>query len=562
MFRTNKSTLFLSNMKIALAQLNYHIGNFRKNTEKIIKHIHKAQSRGADLVVFSELAVCGYPPQDLLERRDFIDDIMASLDIIRKETKEIGVVVGAPSVNVNSKGKNLYNSAYFMYDGKVQMLQHKTLLPDYDVFDECRYFQPNKAFHTIDFKGTRIALTICEDLWEKQPQRNNFAKTNLYTTSPMKKLMQQMPDLIVNIAASPFSYEHDDTRTAILGDMCKKYNVPLVYVNQVGAHAELIFDGDSRVFSKKGNVKLQMRSFSEDFKIFDFEKMGEIKTLPLQKTNNIKLIHDALVLGVKDYFSKNGFTKAVLGLSGGIDSAVTLVVAQRALGSENLHVLLMPSEFSSDHSIADAKQLADNLGVSYNIVPIKTSFDAVEKALQPIFKDLAFNVTEENIQARLRGLLLMAYSNKFGHLLLNTSNKSEMAVGYGTLYGDMAGALAVLGDVYKTKVFELARYMNKKDEVIPEHTIVKPPSAELRPNQKDSDSLPDYDVLDKILNRYIEQNATVADLLMEGFEEHIVHRIIRLVNLNEYKRFQAPPVLRVTTKAFGFGRKIPLVHKF
>lgn len=549
-------------MKIALAQLNYHIGNFENNREKIVLYIHKAKDKGADLVVFSELAVCGYPPQDLLERNDFVDDITYSLNEICKESEDIAVVIGAPSINPNSKGKNLFNSVYFMYEGKVQMVQHKTLLPDYDVFDECRYFEPNQDFQTISFKGSRIALTICEDLWEKQPQRNNFAKTNLYTTSPMKRLMEDAPDLVINIAASPFSYDHDDTRTTILSGICEKYNVPLVYVNQVGAHAELIFDGDSRVFDKKGELKLQMSSFLEDFQIFDMATAELSETLPLQKTNDIELIHDALVLGVKDYFAKNGFKKATLGLSGGIDSAVTLVVAQRALGSENLHVLLMPSEFSSDHSIADARQLAENLSVSYDIVPIQDSFTAVEKAMQPIFKDLPFNVTEENMQARLRGLLLMAYSNKFGHLLLNTSNKSEMAVGYGTLYGDMAGALAVLGDVYKTKVFALAEYMNKDAEVIPWHTITKPPSAELRPNQKDSDSLPDYDLLDEILNLYIEKNASIKDILSEGFEEDVVRRVVRMVNLNEYKRFQAPPVLRVTTKAFGFGRKIPLVHKF
>ncbi len=549
-------------MKIALAQLNYHIGNFEKNTEKIIHHIRKAKNEGADLVVFSELAVCGYPPQDLLERNDFVEDVFAELSKIKEEAKGIGVVVGAPSLNPKAKGKNLYNTAYFMYDGKIQLAQHKTLLPDYDVFDEYRFFQPNKKFQTIDFKGARIALTICEDLWEMQPQRNTFAKQRLYTNSPMEKLMNYQPNIVINIAASPFAFDQDDTRTEVLSDICKRYNVPIVYVNQVGAHAELIFDGDSRVLSRKGNVKMQMPSFKEDFQIFDMDKIGETKTLPLQKTNDIELIHNALVLGVKDYFAKNGFKKAVVGLSGGIDSAVTLVVAQRALGSENVHALLLPSEFSSEHSINDAKELAENIAVSYDIVPIKSPYDAVKGVMQPIFKDLPFNVTEENIQARLRGLILMAFSNKFGHLLLNTSNKSEMAVGYGTLYGDMAGALAVLGDVYKTKVFELANYMNKDGEVIPEHTIIKPPSAELRPDQKDSDSLPDYDLLDKILYRFIEMNASVEDMIEEGFPEDVVRRIIKMVNLNEYKRFQAPPVLRVTTKAFGFGRKMPLVHKF
>ncbi|PVX52485.1 NH(3)-dependent NAD(+) synthetase [Balneicella halophila] len=549
-------------MKIALAQLNYHIGNFQKNAKKIIDHIHKAKENRADLVVFSELAVCGYPPQDLLERSDFVEDTFACLDSIRKEVKDIAVIIGAPSLNPNSKGKNLYNSAYFIENEKIQLVQHKTLLPDYDVFDECRYFEPNDKFHTIKYKGYRIALTICEDLWDKLPQQNNFAKTELYTTSPLKRLMKDNPDIVINIAASPFSYDRDDTRTTILGDVCKKYGVPLVYVNQVGAHAELIFDGDSRVFSDKGEVKLQLPSFEEDFQIFDFEKIHEIDTLPLQKTNDMELIHDGLVLGVKDYFAKNGFKKALIGLSGGIDSAVTFVIVQRALGSENVHAILMPSEFSSDHSVDDAKKLAENVDVSYDIISIKKSYDAVVNTMTPVFKDLPFNVAEENIQARLRGLILMAYSNKFAHLVLNTSNKSEMAVGYGTLYGDMAGALSVLGDVYKTKVFELARYMNKDGEVVPEHTIVKPPSAELRPNQKDSDSLPDYDLLDKILYRFIEQNASIEDILQEGFAEDVVRRVIRLVNLNEYKRYQAAPVLRVTTKSFGIGRRIPLVHKF
>ncbi len=545
-------------MKIALAQLNYHIGNFESNTQKIIEHINKAKAGGADLVVFSELAICGYSPKDLLERKDFINATMESLDTVREATEDIAVIIGALALNPKKKGKPLFNSAYFIANKKIKLAQHKTIFWNCDIFDETRYFQPNNSFQTVDFKGIRIALTIGEDLQENKTMQNCSSKTK----NPIKKLMKESPDIVINIAASPFSTDEPKATASSLSRVCKKHNIPLVYVNQVGANSELIFAGNSKVFNKKGKIKLLLHSFREDFQIFDMDNIKNAKTLPPQKINPIELIHDALILGVKDYFQKNGFKKAVLGLSGGIDSAVALVITQRALGSENLHVLLMPSEFSSEHSVADAKKLAENLAISYDIVPIKNSFDAVTKAMQPIFKDLPFNVTEENIQARLRGVLLMAYSNKFGHLLLNTSNKSEIAVGYGTLYGDMAGALAVIGDVYKTQIFELARYMNKDGEVIPEHTIIKPPSAELRPNQKDSDSLPDYKILDDILYRHIEQNASAEDLSAKGFDKDIVQKIMRLINISEYKRFQAAPILRVTKKSFGFGRKIPLVHKF
>lgn len=547
-------------MKIALSQLNYHIGNFDSNTDKIIATIEKSRNQHVDLVVFSELAICGYPPKDLLERKDFIERTEKALQKVASACIDIAAVVGAPSINPNEKGKNLYNSAYFISNGKIESIHNKTLLPNYDIFDEYRYFEPNTDFSVVELKGKKIAITVCEDLWENQPVENNFAKSELYTISPMEELSKLNPDLVVNIAASPFSFNQQDTRTNILKNVATKYQLPVVYVNQIGAQTELIFDGDSMVVNTKGEVAARLQYFEEDYQVVDTDEI-ENQKVEDQEVDYIEKIHDALVLGLKDYFSKMGFSKATLGLSGGIDSAVTVVLAERALGKENVRVLLLPSQYSSDHSVQDAVDLAKNLGIEYQIVPIQGIFNEFEKSLAPIFGDLSFNVAEENIQARIRGTLMMGLSNKFGHILLNTSNKSEAAVGYGTLYGDMNGGLAVLGDVYKTDVFKLAWYMNKDQEVIPVNTIVKPPSAELRPDQKDSDSLPDYDTLDAILYRYIEKNMSLQEIIANGYEESIVKKAIRLVNMNEYKRFQTPPILRVSSKAFGFGRKIPLVAK-
>ena len=547
-------------MKIALTQLNYHIGNFEKNTEKIISYIDKARDEGADLVVFSELSVCGYHPNDLLERKEFNSWTQQAIEQIVASCKGIAAIIGAPTINESQKGKKLHNSAIFINDGKIEHVVHKTLLPTYDIFDEYRHFEPNKEFGVIEFMGHRLALTICEDIWDDQPTNNSFAKSTLYITSPLEELGKFNPDLVINIAASPFSYNQEGNRKGIMLRNASEYHLPMVYVNQVGAQTELIFDGGSMVINANGDVEQELAYFMEDFRIVDIDHLPAKQLQPAFST--IEKIHDALIMGIRDYFRKMGFKSATLGLSGGIDSAVVAVLAAQALGPENVRVLLMPSKYSSDHSVKDAEDLARNLGIEYQTVNIQPMVDEFEKSMVPIFNNLPADVTEENIQARTRGILVMAVSNKFGNILLNTTNKSESAVGYGTLYGDMNGGLSVLGDVYKTDVFRLARFINKDAEVIPENTIIKPPSAELRPDQKDTDSLPDYDLLDQILFKYIELNWSPAEIVTDGFDEHTVRRVARLVNSNEYKRFQAPPILRISSKAFGFGRKMPLVARY
>jgi NAD+ synthase (glutamine-hydrolysing) len=548
-------------MKIALAQLNYHIGNFETNRIQIIQNIEKAKEQGAGLVVFSELAVCGYYPNDLLERREFIDQCIDSVNKIASFCHGIAALVGAPSINNSPNGKMLFNSAYFLKNGRIESIHSKTLLPTYDVFDEYRHFEPNREFNLIELEGLKLAVTICEDLWYNQPVFSTFGRENLYSECPVQEYCKLNPDLIINLSASPFSYNQAKLRKNILLDNARKYKVPIIYVNQVGAQTELIFDGGSLFVSGSGDVIREMAYFAPDFTIIDTEYQG-IDPIIQPETETIADIYDALILGISDYFRKTGFRTATLGLSGGIDSAVTLVLAVRALGAENIHVLLMPSKFSSGHSVEDAIKLADNLGVKYDIIKIHSIVDTFDLTLAPVFGGLSHDITEENIQARVRGALLMALSNKFGHILLNTSNKSEAAVGYGTLYGDMNGGLSVLGDVYKKDVFEMARYINLENEVIPWNTITKPPSAELRPDQKDSDSLPDYEILDSILFDYIELAKSPAEIVAMGFDEATVHRTVLMVNRNEYKRFQTPPILRISSKAFGFGRKMPLVAKY
>lgn len=547
-------------MKIALTQLNYHIGNFSTNSQKIISHIEQAKAQGADLVVFSELSVCGYYPNDLLERKEFIDWSQQAIERIADSCKGIAAIIGAPTINESHKGKKLFNSAIFINDGKIEQVVHKTLLPTYDIFDEYRHFEPNKEFKVFEFKGHKLAITICEDLWDDQPTTNSFAKSNLYITSPIDELKKLCPDLLINISASPFSFDQEGNRKSTIVRNAQEYKLPIIYVNQVGAQTELIFDGGSMFINQHGVVEQELAYFKEDFRIVDIEHPAKKQ---VQKSySTIEKIHDALELGIKDYFGKMGFKSATLGLSGGIDSAIVAVLAVQALGAENIRVLLMPSKYSSDHSVTDAVELAKNLGIAFQTVNIQAIVDEFECAMGPIFNKLPSDVTEENIQARTRGTLIMALSNKFGNILLNTTNKSESAVGYGTLYGDMNGGLSVLGDVYKTDVFKLARFVNRNGEIIPENIITKPPSAELRPDQKDTDSLPDYEILDGILFRYIEMNKSPLEIINEGFNEETVKRTVRMVNQNEYKRFQAPPILRISSKAFGFGRKMPLVARY
>ncbi len=548
-------------MKIALAQLNYTIGAFDENVEKIIRSIRRARQEKAQLIVFSELSICGYPPHDLLEYRHFVNECLVRIDQVAAECHGIAAIVGGPSVNPNPEGKNLFNSAYFMANGAVRKVIHKTLLPTYDIFDEYRYFEQNSGFDLIRYKGLNIAVAICEDLWYKQPTLTGYGKDRLYSVCPMDKISALCPDVVINIAASPFSHMQGEIKAGILTDNAERYKVPIYYVNQVGAHTDLIFDGGSMVVNPSGIV-YRMKQFEEDFHVIDTSE-AEKAAPPFEHSENIiALIHDALVLGIRDYFSKSGLKSAIVGLSGGIDSAVTLVLAVRALGASNVRALLMPSQYSSDHSVTDATVLARNLSIRYDIIDIRDIFGEYEIALRNVFKNQPSDVTEENIQARIRGALLMALSNKFGNMVLNTSNKSEAAVGYGTLYGDMNGGIAVLGDVYKTDVYSLAAYINKDREIIPQNTITKAPSAELRPGQKDSDTLPEYNILDPILYNYIELKKSAEDIISLGYDAEVVKKVIRMVNMNEYKRYQTPPVLRISTKAFGPGRKMPLVAKF
>ncbi len=543
-------------MKIAIAQLNYHIGNFEGNLAKMTTYVHEAKTAGADLICFGELATCGYPPRDFLEFDDFIHLCEESIQALTALAEGIAIVVGSPSRNPQREGKDLYNSAYFLAEQQVLHVQHKALLPTYDIFDEYRYFEPATTFECVHFQGKSIALSICEDIW-------NVGNDNpLYKICPLDEMMPQKPDFILNLSASPFSFDHAADRIKVVKENISRYHIPLFYVNHVGAQTDIVFDGGSIVASSKGIIYDEMVYFKECMKVYDLHEVEQNTEDQLQPKEKIVLIHDALILGIQDYFGKLGFKKAILGLSGGIDSAVTAVLAQRALGADQVRVLLMPSQYSSDHSVNDAQILAETIGIQYDVIAIKPVFEIFEATLAPQFTGLPENITEENIQARIRGMLLMAMTNKFGCILLNTSNKSEMAVGYGTLYGDMCGGIAVLGDIYKTEVYALANYINKDAVIIPRNSIMKPPSAELRPGQKDSDSLPEYDILDQILFQYIEKRQSPQDIIAMGFEPAIVNKACRLVNINEFKREQTAPVIRVSNKAFGMGRRMPIVGKY
>ncbi len=558
-------------MKITLAQQNYHIGNFDKNIHKIIDAINEAKSKNADIIVFSEMSICGYPARDFLDFNDFINRCFESIEKIKQHADTIGVIVGSPDRNPQREGKELFNAAFFLYEKEIKSVAHKTCLPNYDVFDEYRYFEPAYNWNVVEFKGKKIALTICEDIW-------NLGDNPLYRVCPMDILMKQQPDFMINISASPFDYTHADDRKATIKSNVLKYKIPLIYCNAVGSQTEIIFDGASLVFDKDANLCCQLPQFKEEIKEITLNDNGTIKAPviepraavpgqllePLHFTPalNISQVYEAIILGIKDYFTKMGFTKAIIGSSGGIDSAVTIVLACAALGKDNVRAVLMPSEFSTSHSIDDAEKLSKNIGNPYDIIPIKKIYHQFLNELKPVFNKLPFGIAEENIQSRARGNLLMAIANKFGYILLNTSNKSELATGYGTLYGDMAGGIGVLGDCYKLQVYELAKYINSEKEVIPENIITKPPSAELRPDQKDVDSLPPYEILDKILYQYIERVQGPAEIKAQGFDATLVDRILSMVNRNEYKRNQFCPIIRISPKAFGVGRRLPIVGSY
>ena len=558
-------------MKIFIAQQNYHIGNFAHNTEKIIEAIKSAKAAGGDLILFSEMTVCGYPARDFVEFEDFIEKCTEAVNTIKEHADTIGVLIGSPVKNNHQRGKDLFNAAYFLYEKEVKAVVHKTLLPTYDVFDEYRYFEPAYEWNIIHFKGKKLAVTICEDIW-------NLGDNPLYRICPMDELMKFNPDIMLNLSASPFDYTHDEDRKAVIKANVQKYKIPLFYCNAVGSQTEIVFDGASLVFDKEANLMKAFPMFEEALDYVELNDNGSINgpilepasRIPEKELNpaklepelNIEQVYNALVSGIRDYFNKMGFTKAILGSSGGIDSAVTLAIACDALGAENVRAILMPSPYSTDHSVNDAVALSKKLNNPYDIIRIDSVYQSFLQTLEPLFSGLPFSLAEENIQSRSRGNLLMAIANKFGYVLLNTSNKSELATGYGTLYGDMAGGLGVLGDCYKLQVYALARYINRNKEIIPLNIIDKAPSAELRPNQKDSDSLPDYQVLDKLLYQYIEKRQSPDNIKAQGFDATLVDRTIKMVNNNEYKRNQFCPIIRISPKAFGVGRRMPIVGKY
>ena len=555
-------------MKICLAQINPTVGDFEQNVKKICRFINTAKKR-ADLIVFPEMCIVGYPPKDLLELSGFVDSNLKALEEVKKNVTGISAIVGFVDRNVGHRGKNLYNAAAYINNKEIISRHYKSLLPTYDVFDEDRYFEPAHSISLAKISGRKSGISICEDAWGA----NVIWHGKIHHKDPVESMIRQGAEIIINISASPFTIGKQDERLKMLTSHAKKYNVPIVFVNQIGGNDDLVFDGNSLVINKKGVIVDKALSFEEDLLMVEFKgpdiSAGGSKPSSVGKRTQagadegeIESVYDALVLGTRDYVRKCGFKKAVIGLSGGIDSAVTAVIAARALGKGKVLGVTMPSGFSSKGSVKDSKALAKRLGIAFENIPIKSVYNAYTRTLSDMFTGLPFDVTEENLQARIRGKILMAISNKYGYLVLTTGNKSELAVGYCTLYGDMCGGLAVISDIPKTMVYDIAEYINRKKEIIPIDTIEKPPSAELRPDQKDQDSLPPYDILDGVLRAYVEESKDIDDIVGIGFNETLVKDIIKKVDTNEYKRKQAAPGLKVTSKAFGTGRRMPLAQRY
>ncbi len=542
-------------MRIALAQINPTIGDFAGNEAKILLAARRAEAEQLDLVVFPELTIPGYPPRDLLLKKDFIAKNLAALQRLAAASGKTGMIVGYAGENKGSTGRLTTNEAALLQGGKIVATRLKTLLPTYDVFDEDRYFEPGKENLPVEINGHLSGLSVCEDIWNDE----DFWPHRLYRSNPIAKLVSGGAEIILNISASPWHVGKEKLRQEMLASLARKSRRPVLLCNMVGGNDELIFDGASMAFNGAGELIAQAKAFEEDFVVVDTGKSGVITPPAAADEENI---YKALVLGLRDYMGKCGFRSAVIGLSGGIDSALVACLAVAALGAKNVRVVSLPSQYSSRGSLDDARVLAERLGVAYDVIPIEPPFASVRRQLEPVFRGMAEDTTEENIQARLRGLVLMALSNKFGALVLTTGNKSELAVGYCTLYGDMCGGLAVISDVPKTMVYRLARWINRERELIPVASITKPPSAELRPNQTDQDSLPPYEVLDAILEQSVVETKSLAEIVAMGYNEADTRRVVRLIELNEYKRRQAAPGLKVTTKAFGVGRRIPIAQRY
>ena len=541
-------------MKIALCQIDPIIGNLDYNKQKILDGYKKAIEANAEIAIFPELALVGYPPLDLVEKLEFRKAVQKAANEIASKTTSVGLIFGTITEDDDKIGTDIHNSAVLCFDGKIQFVQHKTLIPNYDVFDEMRYFDSAKNVTVFDFNGEKLGISICEDIWNDE----DYWYRRRYQKDPIQELLKQKATLLINISASPYSFGKREARKEMLSTLTKKDKIPLAYVCCVGAQTDLIFDGASMCFDNKGNLVRVGKFYQEDFILFDTQKSFE--AINKCERSFEEEVLDAMIFGLKEYCRKLGFKKVVIGLSGGMDSALVTYVAVKAIGKENVDVVLMPSKYSSEGSVKDSEELITKLGIQSENVSIQPVVDETLSQLNSIFNSEVKSITEENLQARIRGLYLMAYSNNYGHLLLTTGNKSEVAVGYCTLYGDMCGGLAVIADLYKTDVYRIANFINKNEEIIPQNIINKPPSAELKPNQKDQDTLPPYHLLDKILRMYLEENKEIDEINKVINDEVLVRRVLRMVDINEFKRNQSAPALRVSSKSFGYGRRFPIVQ--